>query len=319
MDGARTAVSLPDEPRWGHNVAPGSGGVRIHYVRHGNGVPVLLLHGWPGFWYDWRRVIPALAADADVIAPDFRGFGASDKPDLPPADAYTPAVFAADMLALLDHLDLDRVVVAGYDLGATIAQTLARAAPARVRALALFNPPYPGIGLRRFEPAAQAEAWYQHLHALPWSDRLIGHDRETVRLYLAHFYDHWMGRKEALHPEEFEAIVDTYAQPGAVRGSIAYLPGARGGAAARSHRRSNPVAPRAADRRAVGGGRSRGALRLGRPPAGVLPESHRAPAARRGAFRPGRGPRRRHRCDPRRPCGHPVMSGRWRDGAAGSD
>jgi pimeloyl-ACP methyl ester carboxylesterase len=222
MDGARTAVSLPDEPRWGHNVAPGSGGVRIHYVRHGNGVPVLLLHGWPGFWYDWRRVIPALAADADVIAPDFRGFGASDKPDLPPADAYTPAVFAADMLALLDHLDLDRVVVAGYDLGATIAQTLARAAPARVRALALFNPPYPGIGLRRFEPAAQAEAWYQHLHALPWSDRLIGHDRETVRLYLAHFYDHWMGRKEALHPEEFEAIVDTYAQPGAVRGSIAY-------------------------------------------------------------------------------------------------
>jgi len=229
MTVAWPAVSLPDDPRWGHAAAPGSDGVRLHYVRQGRGAPVLLLHGWPGFWYDWRRVIPALEPDADVIAPDFRGFGASDKPDLPPSDAYTPAVFAADMLALLDHLGLDDVVVAGHDIGATIAQTLARAAPARVRALVLFNPPYPGIGLRRFEPAAQAEAWYQHLHALPWADRLIGHDRDTVRLYLAHFYAHWSGRPEALHPEEFEAIVDAYARPGAVRGSIAYYK-ARAGA-----------------------------------------------------------------------------------------
>jgi len=222
MDTGTAAVALPDDPRWDHNVVPGFGDVRIHYVRRGHGAPILLLHGWPGFWYDWRRVIPALAVDADVIAPDFRGFGASDKPDLPPAEAYTPHVLAADMRALLDHLGIESVVVAGYDIGATIAQTLARTAPTRVRALALFNPPYPGIGPRRFEPAVQAEAWYQHLHALPWADRLIGHDHDTVRLYLAHFYDHWMGRTEALRPEEFTAIVDTYAQPGAVRGSIAY-------------------------------------------------------------------------------------------------
>ena len=216
------AVALPDDPRWSHAEAAGTGGVRIHYVRQGRGVPVLLLHGWPGFWYDWRRVIPALSEGADVIAPDFRGFGTSGKPDLPPAEAYTPGVLAADMLALLDHLGLDRVVVAGYDIGATIAQALALAAPARVGALALFNPSYPGIGMRRYEPATQAEAWYQHLHALPWADRLLGHDRATVRLYLAHFYEHWAGRPEALRPEEFEAIVDTYAQPGAMRGSIAY-------------------------------------------------------------------------------------------------
>lgn len=81
---------------------------------------------------------------------------------------------------------------------------------------------YPGIAERRFEPAAQREFWYQHFHALPWSDRLIGHDRETVRLYLTHFYGHGCGRKDAVRPREFEAIVDSYARPGAVKASIAY-------------------------------------------------------------------------------------------------
>ncbi len=52
-----------------------------------------------------------------------------------------------------------------------------------MRALALFNSIYPSIGMRRFEPAVQAEAWSQYFHALLWADRLIGHDRDTVRLY----------------------------------------------------------------------------------------------------------------------------------------
>lgn len=216
------SVLLPEDARWGHATGAGAHGIQLHYVRQGHGVPVLLLHGWPGFWYDWRRIIPSLATEADVIAPDLRGFGNSDKPDLPPTEAYTPDVLSADLLALLDDLNLDRVVVAGYDIGATVAQTLARVAPGRVRALALFNPMYPGIGMRRVEPAFQVETWYQHFHALPWAHRLIGHDRATVRLYLAHFYQHWMGHQAALHPQEFEAIVDMYAHPDAVRASLAY-------------------------------------------------------------------------------------------------
>jgi len=215
-------VLLPQDAQWGHAAGPGARGIQLHYVRQGHGVPVLLLHGWPGFWYDWRHIIPALATEAAVLAPDVRGFGGSDKPDLPPTEAYTPEVLAADLLALLDHLDLDRVVVVGYDIGATVAQTLARSAAGRVRALALFNPMYPCVGMRRSEPALQAETWYQHFHALPWAHLLIGHDRATVRLYLAHVYQHWLGRPAALHPQEFEAIVDTYARPDAVRASLAY-------------------------------------------------------------------------------------------------
>jgi pimeloyl-ACP methyl ester carboxylesterase len=143
-------------------------------------------------------------------------------PDLPPAEGYTVEILADDMLALLEGLGVSRVVVAAYDIGATIAQALALRAPDRVAALALFNPAYPGIGERRFDPSAQREFWYQHFHALDWSDRLIAHDHETVRLYLAHFYDHCSGRKEAIREREFDAIVDAYARPGAVKASIAY-------------------------------------------------------------------------------------------------
>jgi pimeloyl-ACP methyl ester carboxylesterase len=212
----------PDDAAWGHGEAAGSGGVRIHYVRQGRGEPVILLHGWPGFWYDWRRVLPALAPEADVIAPDLRGFGGSEAPDLPPEEGYNPVVMAGDVVALMDHLGIESAVFAAHDIGATVAQALARGVPDRVRALVLLNPPYLGIGKRRFEYRFQREAWYQHLHSKPWSHQLVGYNRDTVRIYLSHFYDHWLGRKEALRPAELEAIVDVYARPGRVEGGFNY-------------------------------------------------------------------------------------------------
>ena len=86
----------------------------------------------------------------------------------------------------------------------------------------LSAPVYPGFGTRPLEPHAQQERWYQHFHLLPQADQLIGHDQETVRLYLSYFYTHWLGNKQALRPKEFEEIVKTYAQPEAARGSIAW-------------------------------------------------------------------------------------------------
>lgn len=212
-----------DHPSWRHATAADADGLALHYVRWGDGVPqALLLHGWPGFWYDWRRVLPRLAAFTAVIAPDLRGFGASAKPDWPVQAAYSADAQARNVLALLDHLGVERIVLVGYDIGSRVAQALARLAPERVRALVLAAPVYPGFGARPLEPAAQRERWYQHFHQLPQADALIGHDRETVRLYLAHFYDHWLGDKQTLRPAEFEEIVSAYAQTGAARGSIAW-------------------------------------------------------------------------------------------------
>jgi len=124
--------------------------------------------------------------------------------------------------SLLDHMGIPEAVGVAHDIGATVAQALALGVPERVRAMVLLNPPYLGIGKRRFEYPIQREHWYQHLHVQPWSDRLVGHDRETVRIYLAHFYDHWVGRKETVRPAEFEAIVDEYSKPGNVLGGFNY-------------------------------------------------------------------------------------------------
>ncbi len=217
-------VDVPvDDPSWHHALAADADGLALHYVRWGEGSPrVLLLHGWPGFWYDWRRVLPRLAPITAVLAPDLRGFGASAKPDWPVRSAYSADAQARNVLALLDQLGIERIILAGYDIGSRVAQTLARTAPERVRALVLAAPVYPGYGTRPLQPEAQAERWYQHFHQLPLAEAIIGHDEETVRLYLSHFYDHWLGNKQALRPAEFDQIVTTYAQPGTVRSSIAW-------------------------------------------------------------------------------------------------
>jgi len=212
----------PHDERWGHGRTEGTGGVTLHYVRQGEGRPVVLLHGWPGFWYDWRRIIPALAEKADVIAPDFRGYGDSDKPDLSPLEGYSALSLAQDVAVLLDRLGLSDVILVAHDIGAMAAQVLVRLVPGKISALVLLNPPYPGIGERQFEPATQREFWYQHFHQLPLAEELVGYNRDTVHIYLKHFYTHWVGRKEAVRPKEFAEIVAVYARPGAFKSSVAF-------------------------------------------------------------------------------------------------
>lgn len=197
---------------------PGDG-VRLHYLREGGGgPPVLLLHGWPGFCYDWRYVIPEVARFADVIAPDLRGFGFSDAPEA--AVEYQPERFAADIIALLRALGLSQVTLAAYDIGATVAQRIALTAPELVSSLVLAAPPYGGIGMRRFEPAVQGEFWYQHFHRIPFAPDIVAYDRNTVKLYIKHFYDHWSGNGYVLADDELEAIGDVYARPGRFAASI---------------------------------------------------------------------------------------------------
>jgi pimeloyl-ACP methyl ester carboxylesterase len=215
----------PDDPLWGHGYASTKSGLRLHYVRKGKGKPVVLLHGWPGFWYDWRRIIPPLSSETDVLAPDYRGFGDSDKPEGEPRETYSREILAQDIGELFNSLSIDNAVLVGFDIGAAVAQIMARNSPDRVAALALFNPPYPGIGTRRFDPSHQRHLWYQHFHTLDWAHELVGYNRETVRIYLRYFFSHWVGRKEAIRSAEFDAIVDKFARSGALKSSFAYYKG----------------------------------------------------------------------------------------------
>jgi pimeloyl-ACP methyl ester carboxylesterase len=91
-------------------------GFRLAYERTGSGPPVLLLHGWPGDRTDYREVVPLVAAAADVIVPDLRGFGESDKHEPDPAQ-YHAAAQARSVIGLIDELALGRPVIGGYDIG----------------------------------------------------------------------------------------------------------------------------------------------------------------------------------------------------------
>jgi pimeloyl-ACP methyl ester carboxylesterase len=71
-----------NEPTWNHRYARANG-IDVHCVRHGKGIPLVMLHGWPEFWYVYRKNVPALAERFDVLVPDLRGFGETEKPGLP--------------------------------------------------------------------------------------------------------------------------------------------------------------------------------------------------------------------------------------------
>jgi pimeloyl-ACP methyl ester carboxylesterase len=118
-----------------------AGRLRMHVAEAGEGDPVLLLHGWPQHWYLWREVIPRLAAHARVICPDLRGFGWTDVP----RGGYDRETMAADVLALMDSLGLDRVRLAGHDWGAWIGFLLALGHPERIERLMACSivPPWP--------------------------------------------------------------------------------------------------------------------------------------------------------------------------------
>jgi pimeloyl-ACP methyl ester carboxylesterase len=197
-------------------------GVRLHFVRQGEGPAILLIHGWPGFWYEWHLNIPVLARQHTVIAPDLRGFAYSDKPDLPAEEGYTAEAAAGDLLGLLDRLGLRRVGVVAHDIGARVAQALTRADPARVARLVLFDPPYPGIGARWMEPGHVREIWYQTFHLLDWAPGLVGASRKTTELYLRHFLSHWSYDKRLFTDAEVAEYVEAYSQPRALWGGFQY-------------------------------------------------------------------------------------------------
>jgi pimeloyl-ACP methyl ester carboxylesterase len=118
-----------------------AGDVRLHAVTGGGGPPLLLIHGWPGSWYYWRLVMPALARDFEVIAVDQRGIGLSDKPE----QGYDTGTLANDLAGLMDTLGHDQFAVVGVDTGMLIGYALAADHPGRVARLAVGEAPLPGI------------------------------------------------------------------------------------------------------------------------------------------------------------------------------
>jgi pimeloyl-ACP methyl ester carboxylesterase len=145
-------------------------GVRLHVAEAGEGDPIVLQHGWPQHWYAWRHVIPELARTRRVIVPDLRGMGWSEAPP----GRYEKETFAADLVALLDALDLEQVDLVGHDWGAFAGFLACLHAPGRFRrllALGITHPwPKPDpVGLLLRLPSLS----YQFVLATPLLGELV--------------------------------------------------------------------------------------------------------------------------------------------------
>ncbi|WP_315838073.1 alpha/beta hydrolase [Bradyrhizobium prioriisuperbiae] len=213
-------------------------GATFHVARTGHGRPLLLLHGWPEFWLTWEPVMARLERRYDLIAPDLRGFGDSDKPEGP----YGADKHAEDLLALLDALDLKEVGVIGHDVGGAIMQPLARRAPERVAGLFFFDFVYPGIGGRMGTPERLNEIWYQSFHQMAMAPALVGATRDSCRTYFAHFLRHWAHRKDAFD-DVLEIFTDNFLKPGNLAGGFAYYRAAHAGRMAMIKGEAPPLPP----------------------------------------------------------------------------
>src|SRR5215208_6629779 len=150
--------------------------IRLHVVQAGpkSGTPVLLLHGFPEFWYGFRKQIPALAeAGCRVIVPDQRGYNLSDKPK--GARAYCVDSLVNDVTGLIDALDYEKVNLVGHDWGALVAWVLAIKHPERLHRLGIINVPHPAV-MKRFlqrDFDQMRRSLYALFFQLPWLPEII--------------------------------------------------------------------------------------------------------------------------------------------------
>ncbi|MBV8785121.1 MAG: alpha/beta hydrolase [Mycobacterium sp.] len=218
-------------------------GFRLAFDRFGSPErpSIVLLHGWPGDRWDHRAVVARLTDVGDIVVPDLRGFGESDKHLGDPNKCYSAQAQARSVVGLLDQLGLDRVVLGGYDIGSRIAQTLARMHPQRISAMVL-SPPLPGIGDRILEPEAQKQFWYQTFHQLTLADDLIDGNPGAVRAYLRHFWNHWSGPQFTIADDDLDRLAEGYESPGSFTASIGwYRAGAGSVALSLSERVPDPT------------------------------------------------------------------------------
>ena len=190
-------------------------GVRIHYVTMGQGSPVVLLHGWPQTWYEWRRVMPLLADKFLLVAPDMRGLGDSSRP----TSGYDKKTVANDIWMLMhSHFGHTRFAVVGHDWGAPVAFRLAADHPNEVTHLAMLDVPVPGdqpAGGTAADAIGRGARWWHLFHQVPDLPEALVYGRE--RLYLEWFYMNGCDVAGAIGDADIVEYVRTYSQPGAMR------------------------------------------------------------------------------------------------------
>ncbi len=193
-------------------------GVRLHYAEAGSGPLVVLLHGFPEFWYSWRHQIPALAdAGYHVVAPDMRGYNLSSKPA--GWREYDAGALAGDVAGLVRHFGVESAHIVGHDWGAAVAYYTAMEHPEVVNRLAILNVPHPARMLASFRTSRQLrKSWYMFFFQLPViPERLLAaNDFAAAKRALR------AESPDAFSDADIERYVEAWSQPGALSAMINY-------------------------------------------------------------------------------------------------
>jgi pimeloyl-ACP methyl ester carboxylesterase len=184
-----------------------SQGVKIHYVTKGKGPLLVMLHGFPDFWYTWRNQIPALAKNFQVVAIDLRGYNQSDKPE--GVENYAMPKLVGDLKAVIEHFGKKQAVIVGHDWGGAIAWSFAMQYPDMTERLIVLNLPHPAALARELaiNPAQQrASAYARHFQEPKAASELTAeglafwvHDADAKARYV-----------EAFRRSSFEALLNYY-------------------------------------------------------------------------------------------------------------
>ena len=176
----------------------------------GKGDPVVLLHGWPQTWYEWRHVMPALARNYTVIVPDLPGLG-----DSKPPTGYDTKIVAAYIHKLVAQLGFKSIFLVGHDIGTLVSYPYAAAYPSEVKKLVVIESPIPG-----FFPPGRLPNWWNIFNQVPGVPEMLTDGKE--REFLSWFYDNEAYNSDAITQADRDEYVSKYSAPGGMRGGFEY-------------------------------------------------------------------------------------------------
>ncbi|MEM7649779.1 MAG: alpha/beta hydrolase [Cyanobacteria bacterium P01_A01_bin.70] len=194
-------------------------GIRLHYVTQGHGPLLLLLHGFPEFWYTWRHQIPVFAEHFTVVALDLRGYNDSDKPT--DISAYTLSELGKDIAGVITALGYDQCYLVGHDWGGAIAWHVAYTYPDQVAKLIVLNCPHPRRFLDGFaDPGQWLRSAYIGFFQLPWLPEWVLQADDYQ--FVDRVFDQLAVNRRAITAIDIQAFKTALARPGALQGSLNY-------------------------------------------------------------------------------------------------
>lgn len=194
-------------------------GVRLHYVTMGKGRLILFLHGFPEFWYAWKKQLEEFSTEYQAVAPDMRGYNLSGKPAS--VDDYRLSILVEDVKALADHLKAKSFILVGHDWGGVVAWTFAQKYPHYVEKLIIINAPHPAIFQRelRENPAQQKASQYMLLFRRPDAEQLLSANQYAALVQAVLV----PGLQRGYFTEaDRKAYLAAWSQPGALTGGLNY-------------------------------------------------------------------------------------------------